>query len=200
MGIYLVIIAGAYLIGSVNSAILLVRLLYRQDVREKGSGNAGSTNVARTYGAGIGALTLLCDILKAALAGFLGRSLAGQCGYMIGGLFCLIGHCWPLYFRFKGGKGMAVAAGTLLFINWKLFILMVVIFAFTFLLWRRVSLSTILSVLAFPPIYYLTTRSLDPVFVIGTVMCALVVIRHRENIRRLIAGTEPRFQFHRRNR
>lgn len=200
MGIYLVIAAGGYLIGSVNSAILLVRLRYRQDVRTGGSGNAGSTNVARTYGTGLGALTLLCDILKAALAGALGRYLAGDSGYMLGGLFCLIGHCWPLYFRFKGGKGMAVAAGTLLFFDWKLFLLITAVFALAFLIWRRVSLSSILSVLVFPPLYYLTARRLDAVFAIGAVMCVLVLIRHRANIRRLVAGTEPRFQPHRRER
>ncbi len=197
MGIYLLIAAGAYLIGSVNSAILLVRTRYGQDVRERGSGNAGSTNVARNYGTGMGVLTLGCDILKAALAGLLGRSLAGESGYMFACLLCLIGHCWPLYFRFKGGKGMAVAAGTLLFLDGKLFLLIAAFFVVTFLIWRRVSLSSILSVLTFPPLYYLTARRLDAVFVIGTVMCVLIVLRHWENIRRLAAGKEPRFQFHR---
>ena len=197
MGIYLLTAAAAYLIGSVNSAILLVGLKYRQDVRASGSGNAGSTNVARTYGTGIGLLTLLCDILKAGLAGLLGRRLAGLNGYMLGGLFCLIGHCWPLYFRFKGGKGMAVAAGTLLFLDWKLFLLIAVFFALSFAIWRRVSLSTILSVILFPPLYYLEVRRLDAVVVLGAVMCLLVILRHHDNIRRLIAGTEPKFQPHR---
>ena len=200
MGIYILIAAAAYLIGSVNSAILLVRLRYRQDVRAGGSGNAGSTNVARTYGAGLGALTLLCDILKAALACLLGRYLAGDGGYATGGLFCMIGHCWPLYFRFKGGKGMAVAAGMLLFFDWRLFLLIAAAFALSFLIWRRVSLSTILSVLLFPPLYYLKVRRLDVMLVGGTAMCLLVILRHRSNIRRLIAGTEPRFQLHRRER
>lgn len=200
MGIYLLIAAAGYLVGSVNSAILLVRFRYRQDVRASGSGNAGSTNVARTYGAAMGALTLLCDILKAAVAGLLGRYLAGDVGYAVGGLACLIGHCWPVYFRFKGGKGMAVAAGTLLFYDWKLFCLLAAVFALTFFLWRRVSLSTVLTVLVFPPLYYLTTRRLDAMFIAGAIMCVLVVARHRSNIRRLIAGTEPRFQFPRRER
>lgn len=200
MGFYLLIAAAGYLIGSVNSAILLVRLIYRKDVRDGGSGNAGSTNVARTYGVGLGALTLLCDILKAALACTIGRYLAGDSGYMVGGLFCLIGHCWPLYFHFKGGKGMAVAAGTLLFFDWKLFCLIAAVFALTFLVWRRVSLSTIISVIIFPPLYYLSVRQLNAVLAVGIVMCLLVVFRHRPNIRRLIAGTEPRFQFRRRER
>lgn len=198
MAIYLVIAAVGYLVGSVNSAILLVRLLYRQDVRAGGSGNAGSTNVARTYGAGLGALTLLCDFLKAALACMVGRYLAGNSGYMIGGLFCLFGHCWPLFFHFKGGKGMAVAAGTLLFLDWRLFALNAAVFALVFLIWRRVSLSTILAVLAFPFLYYLKMRRVDAVLIVGTVMCVFVVVRHRANIRRLIEGTEPRFQFHHR--
>lgn len=200
MSMYLLIAAAGYLIGSVNSAVLLVRLVYRQDVRDSGSGNAGSTNVARTYGAGLGAITLLCDILKAGLACALGRYLAGEIGYMLGGLACLIGHCWPAYFRFKGGKGMAVAAGVLLFYDLKMFAILAGFFAVVFLIGRRVSLSTILTVIAFPPLLYLTERRLDAVFALGTVMCAFVVARHHANIRRLLNGTEPKFQFHRRER
>ena len=194
---FIAIAVCGYLIGSVNSAILLVGLRYRQDVRAGGSGNAGSTNVARTYGAKLGALTLLCDMLKAGAAGVIGRSLGGDGGYMLGGLFCLIGHCWPVFFRFKGGKGMAVAAGALLFFDWRLFAIHAAVFVLVFLIWRRVSLSTILTVLVFPPVYYLTMHRLDAVFAAGTAMCVLIVIRHRANILRLIAGTEPRFQFRR---
>ena len=192
VGKYLLIAAAAYLIGSVNSAILLVRLLYRQDVRASGSGNAGSTNVTRTYGSAPGLLTLLCDMLKAAAAGLLGRALAGQTGYMVGGLFCLVGHCWPLYFRFKGGKGMAVAAGMCLLLDWRVFLILGALFAVTFALWRRVSLSTIAAVAAFPPLYWLMARQADAVLALGTVMCLLVLFQHRENIRRLLNGTEPK--------
>lgn len=195
--IYLLIAAAAYLIGSVNSAIVLVKLRFRQDVRTGGSGNAGATNAARTYGAGIGVLTLACDMLKAVLSCVLGRALAGQTGLMLAGLFCLVGHCWPVYFRFKGGKGMAVAAGTLLALDWKLLLVMIAFFAVIFLIWRRVSLSSVLSVLLFPPLYYCVTRQADAVLVIGTVICLLAVFQHRQNIRRLLAGTEPKFQLHR---
>ena len=194
MAMFLFIAVIGYLIGSVNCAIVLVRFQFNKDVRSGGSGNAGATNAARTYGLGVGLLTLLGDVAKAVVAGLIGKHLAGQDGLIVADLFCLIGHCWPVFFRFKGGKGMAVAAGTLLLLNWKLLIGIAVFFVLVFLCWKRVSLSTVLSVLIFPPLYYLTRGYLDLSFVLGTVISLIVVFQHRQNIQRLFAGTEPKFQ------
>lgn len=193
--VYLFIAILGYLLGSVNSAIVLVWLKFRKDVRTAGSGNAGATNAARTYGGAMGALTLLGDILKAVVAGLLGWLIAGENGRIVADLFCIVGHCWPVFFRFKGGKGMAVAAGTLLLLNWKLLILIATFFVVVFLCWRRVSLATVMSVLIFPPLYYWTKGMVDLSVLLGTVISLIVVFQHRQNIKRLLAGTEPEFSF-----
>ena len=193
--VYLFIAVLGYLLGSVNSAIVLVGLKFHKDVRTVGSGNAGATNAARTYGSAIGALTLLGDMAKAVVAGLIGYLIAGENGRIVADLFCIVGHCWPVFFRFKGGKGMAVAAGTLLLLDWKLLILIAAFFVAVFLCWRRVSLSTVLSVLIFPPLYYWTRGGFDLSVALGTVICVIVVIQHRQNIKRLFAGTEPKFSF-----
>lgn len=193
--VFLLIAVVGYLIGSVNSAILLVRLKFHKDVRAGGSGNAGATNVARRFGLESGLLTLLGDVLKAVIAGLAGRFLAGPDGMILADFFCLIGHCWPVFFRFKGGKGMAVAAGTLLLLDWRLLLIVAAFFLLVFFCWRFVSLSTILSVLIFPPLYYLTERRGDMSLLLGTLICAIILFQHRQNILRLIHGTEPKFEF-----
>ena len=192
MSFLLAALAG-YLLGSVNCAIVLVKLRFHKDVRASGSGNAGATNVGRTYGSVFGVLTLLGDMLKAVLAGWAGYLLAGRSGMVIADLFCILGHCWPLYFRFRGGKGMAVAAGTLLLLDWRLLIVIVVFFAVVFVCWRRVSLCTVLSVVIFPPLYYWHQGTADLTLAVGTLICLIIIFQHRQNIKRLIAGTEPKF-------
>ena len=189
---YFLLLLAGYLIGSVNSAILLVRSKFKRDVRASGSGNAGATNVARVYGTAIGVLTLACDVGKAVIACLIGWAAMGRPGLMTAGLGCLIGHCWPLFFKFKGGKGVAVAAGTLLALDWRMFLIIISLFAMCVVLWGRVSLGSIVGVAAFPPLYYLF-HGADAALAIGTVMCLLVVFQHRQNIRRLIHGEEPRF-------
>lgn len=192
MGWYVILILAGYLIGSVNSAILLVRSKFKRDVRSSGSGNAGATNVARVYGMPIGVLTLACDVAKAVVASLIGWAAMGRTGLMTAGLGCLIGHCWPLFFQFRGGKGVAVAAGTLLVLDWRMFFVIVALFAVCVLLWGRVSLGSVVAVALFPPIYWLV-HGADAALALGTAMCLLVIFQHRQNIRRLIHGEEPRF-------
>ena len=192
---YILIAVLSYLIGSVNNSILFVRAKYHADIRSNGSGNAGATNATRTYGVRMGLAVLAGDVLKAVLACLLGRALAGQCGLIAAGLFCQIGHCWPVYFGFRGGKGMAVAAGTLLTLDWKLLIVIAVFFGIVFAISRRVSLCSVLSVLVFPPLYYLTERRLDVCFALACMICLLVIFQHRRNILRLLKGTEPKLEF-----
>ena len=192
---YVLISILGYLVGSVNSAILLVWAKFHRDVRSGGSGNAGATNVTRTYGVGVGLLTLLGDVAKTAVSGGIGYLLAGPNGLSVGCFACLLGHCWPVFFRFKGGKGMAVAAGTLLLLDWKLLILIATFFVIVFLCWRRVSLSTVLSVLIFPPLYYWKLGHIELSFILGTLISLIVILQHRQNIARLIAGTEPKMSF-----
>lgn len=195
--VYLAIAAIGYLIGSVNCAIVVGKLKYHRDVRAAGSGNAGATNTARLFGAGAGVATLLGDMVKAVIAALIGQALAGRTGLMAGGLACLVGHCWPVFFRFKGGKGMAVAAGALLTLDRQMLVIILAFFIVVFLVSRRVSLCTVLSVLLFPPVYLLAERQADACFWLGCAMVALIVFQHRQNIARLLAGTEPMLQLKR---
>ena len=98
----------AYVLGSLNFSIILSKTIFRQDVREGGSGNAGATNMARRFGKSAGILTLLGDMLKAAAALYIGHLLAGEWGMAVAGPFCQLGHCFPAYYHFKGGKGVSV--------------------------------------------------------------------------------------------
>ena len=192
MGYYILLILAGYLIGSVNSAILLVRSKFKRDVRSAGSGNAGATNVARVFGMPTGLLTLGCDVAKALLAGLIGWAVMGRTGLMAADLGCLVGHCWPLFFHFAGGKGVAVAAGTLLALDWRMFLVIVGLFLVCVLATGRVSVGSLAGVIGFPPLYYLL-HGADAALAIGTAMCLLVIFQHRKNIRRLIHGEEPRF-------
>ena len=113
----LIALVGGYLLGSVSAAVMLTRHLRLGDVRKQGSGNAGATNVARVYGIWVGLLTLLGDGIKTALAMWLGRLLAGEPGVIIAAFGCLMGHCFPLYFGFKGGKAVSVSGAIGLFLG-----------------------------------------------------------------------------------
>lgn len=197
--IYPAIALIGYLIGSVNCAILLGKLKYHRDVRAAGSGNAGATNTARVFGTGAGVATLAGDMGKAVIVCLIGKTLAGRTGLMAGGLACLVGHCWPVFFRFKGGKGMAVAAGTLLTFDWQMTVIILAFFIVIFLISRRVSLCTVLSVLLFPLVYWLMAERTDVCFWLGCAMVALILFQHRQNITRLLAGTEPMLQLKRRS-
>ena len=103
---YILLLAAGYLLGSISSAVILSRYLYKTDVRTLGSGNAGATNAARVYGMGMGLATLVCDGLKTAASMYLGLLLGGEVGFALAGAACVVGHCWPVFFRFRGGKGV----------------------------------------------------------------------------------------------
>ena len=189
----LLLAAVSYILGSVSASILISRTRLGGDIRKYGSGNAGATNMARVYGMGDGVLTLLADFLKALIATSLGQWLLGDNGVMIGGLACLAGHCFPVFYRFKGGKGVSVGAAIALAVHWKVLMVLVVVFFTVALLTKKVSAGSvcaaaalIVSVLVFP----VST----PKLVLGIVTAALVIWQHRANIKRLLNGTEPDFR------
>ena len=125
---YLLIAVAGYLLGSMSASILLSRLALGGDVRGKGSGNAGATNMARVYGWGMGFVTLGCDMLKAVLATWIGSLLLGDVGLALGGVCCMVGHCFPVFHKFKGGKGISVGAALGLMIDWKVFVGIIAVF------------------------------------------------------------------------
>ena len=196
----------AYLLGSIPFGYILVRLFHGEDVRRSGSGNIGATNVARKAPL-LGVLTLLLDATK----GFVAVSIAFQLGVYfrnsgsrglnpitlaaIAGVFVIVGHLFPVWLRFRGGKGVATSAGVFLALAPKALVVAVVIFAAVVAAFRYVSLGSIIAVGLFPLIAYLAHDYHDS-SVLLTAMCVialLVIAMHQGNIRRLLSGTEQRF-------
>ncbi len=194
----------SYLIGSVNFAIIVSRLHAGDDVRRHGSGNAGMTNVLRTYGKGPAALTFLGDFLKAGVAITISRwiwtrtgvALPLDVGYL-SGLCALLGHLFPVYFHFKGGKGVATSLGIIFCIKPLVFVILAVAFVPIVFITRIVSLGSVLGALFYPFITWLVhfLQGENPWYdtVGAIVISALVLVMHRENVKRLLTGTEHRF-------
>lgn len=191
--------AAAYLLGSIPFGLLLGKLVSGKDVRRVGSGNIGATNVARAAGAGAGLLTLLLDVAKGAFPVWLAAALTGgsASGMMSAGLAAISGHCFPVWLRFKGGKGVATAAGIFGMLCPAALGAAIVVFLFVFGVWRYVALASIASAAALPLLVYLLWaphHAPPPVVSLGTLLAALLIIgKHASNIRRLLAGQEPRF-------
>ena len=200
-------VVASYLLGSINSAIIISRALYKEDIRTHGSGNAGLTNMLRTYGAKAAALTLIGDMLKAVLAVLFtslffgltynnGISLSEYC--YLSGLAAVLGHVFPIFYGFKGGKGVLVAATMTLILCPSHFITLLLIFAVIVVISRYVSLGSIV-VAALLPItvclYIPLVCGVKLSFVIAASIIFLggfVVWCHRSNIKRLVAGTEKK--------
>ena len=184
----------AYLLGSVNASVLLSKAMFGKDVRESGSGNAGATNMGRTYGKRAGGLTLLCDALKAVAATAIGSALGGAWGLAAAGVFCLLGHCFPLYHGFKGGKGVSVGVMIGFAAGWQIGAAACAGFIIAVALSRRVSLGSIAGCVCAMITAGIVLR--EPATLGMVLVCAaLIIVRHRENIGRLIRGEEKEFRF-----
>lgn len=191
---YVLIAVIGYLLGSISVAVLLTRDRLGSDVRKQGSGNAGATNVARVFGMKAGVATLVGDMAKTALSGLAGMLIGGETGLAVACGACLVGHCWPVYFGFKGGKGVSVSGCIALLLDWRLFLVLVVWFALMFLVSKRVSVCSITAAVVYPIAYYILSRSLDAGFVVSCMIMVIVIFLHRGNIVRLIKGQEPVFK------
>lgn len=179
----------AYLIGNLSPATLLSKAK-GVDIRKEGSGNPGTTNVLRTLGKKSAALTLLIDALKGVLAVLAGKMTGGETLAMICAIAVLAGHIWPVFYKFKGGKGIATGLGVLLAFDWRIGLICLGIAAIGILLTRRVSVGSLLTAVALPVVSWL----LQPAFVPYAMAITIIVIwKHRMNIQRLIQGTEPKF-------
>ena len=189
---YSVIMLLSYLLGSVNCAIILSRRIYDTDVRSCGSGNAGATNAARVFGMRFGLITLGCDALKMLLSAGIGWLLCGQIGVTAAGIGCLIGHCWPCYFDFRGGKGVSVGAMTALLIDWRVFLAGAAVFFLLFLLTHTVSVCSVSAALSLPLTALLLSCPPADLFLAGFT-ALLVLFQHRSNLIRLAHGTEGKF-------
>ena len=179
----------AYVIGSIPFGVLVSTLLADTDVMEKGSHNIGATNVLRVAGPRYGAYTLLCDMLKGLLPTALAPYLFPGAWLLPGvvAIAALVGHCWSCYLEFRGGKGVATAAGALLAISPLAFVVLAGLWALVFAVWRKASLAALVAAAVLPFLMFF----LSPGNVwVAVVLAVVIVLRHRENIRRLIAGRE----------
>lgn len=204
-GILLCIII-PYLLGSINFGVIISNKEYHDDIRTHGSGNAGATNMLRTYGTKAALLTMLGDMLKAVLAVGLGYFLVGahainpetsriipvdEFGAAIAGLFVMLGHMFPIFFKFKGGKGVATSAMVILMISPITCLFCFIIFVIIVVGTKYVSLGSIMGLIFYPIILSAFSGGRNPTASIMAVLMALaVVFMHRENIKRLASGTE----------
>ena len=195
------IATSAYLLGSIPFGLLLGKLFGATDVRKEGSGNIGATNVARVAGPLAGILTLLLDAAKGALAVVLAARLSDQSStwMMIAGLCALVGHCFPIWLGFRGGKGVATAAGVFLALSPLAFLAAAILFFLVVVYWRFVSLGSISAAAAMPLlIYFFWAPHHAPPYVVtfGSLAAALLIVyKHDANIQRLVQGDEPKFSF-----
>ncbi len=187
-----------YLLGSINPAILISKLIYRDDIRRHGSGNAGTTNMLRTYGKKAALMTFAGDTLKCFAAVIIGSLLVLDGDY-IAGLFCVIGHVFPIFYKFKGGKGVAATATVMLFTSPIVFLIELIVFAGILLSTKYMSLASIMCALLYP--VFLSSwnsaqssvakmTALGPL--LAVLMAVLVVVMHKDNIARLLNKTEPK--------
>ena len=197
----------AYLIGSINFSVILSKKMAGFDVREKGSGNAGTTNMLRSVGKKAAALTLICDILKGIvailIAMFIGwafqvenQSLLVQ----IAGIAVVIGHTFPVFFGFKGGKGVATSLGILIMSNWQIGLICLVFGVLLIALTRMVSLGACAAAVLFPVLTlfitenYIVTQG-SGYLIYSIILAAIVLFNHRSNIKRILAGKENKISF-----
>ncbi|MBQ4017572.1 MAG: glycerol-3-phosphate acyltransferase, partial [Oscillospiraceae bacterium] len=147
---WLFVLAISYLLGSLNFSIILSKMIGR-DIRKQGSGNAGATNMTRVFGWAAGIATLIFDVLKAIAAMMIGRAMLGDTGICLGGMGSLVGHCWPIFHNFKGGKGISVGAAVGLMIDWRVFAVIITAFLIAALLSKKVSVGSLCAALAVVP-------------------------------------------------
>lgn len=154
---YIIIVLIAYLLGSFCASIPLSKRVYGGDVREKGSGNAGATNMARVYGMKAGIATFMLDAVKTAAAMLIGAAIGGEAGKALAGAACIVGHCWPVYFSFRGGKGVSVGAALGLMTGLPVFAAIIAVFFAVSLSTHKVSLGSICAAAALPISAWLQT-------------------------------------------
>lgn len=202
---YIIMAIIAYAIGSINFSVIISKKIAGFDVREKGSGNAGSTNVLRTVGKKAAALTLVCDILKGVISVLIalligkiaGKSANSAIIVEIAALAVVIGHTFPIFFGFRGGKGVATSLGVILIVNWKIGLICLIFALALMALTRMVSLGSISAAVLFAVLTifvrdsYIGGIDFDFSFIVfGILLATLVIFNHRSNLKRIINGTE----------
>lgn len=204
----------SYLLGSLNFGVILSNKIKKDDVRNHGSGNAGTTNMLRSYGKGIALLTIVGDMLKVFAAIYIAIWIFSYVPMTLNefgnnpltsldtnmllksfaGFFCVLGHIFPCYFKFKGGKGVATSGGMVFAIDWRIALFLLAVFIIIVLITKYVSLGSIVMALLYPLFIYLFHKSLV-LTLIAAVFTVIVVVAHRENIKKLLNHTESKISF-----
>ena len=202
VSIALVCVLG-YLLGGINGAILLSKLVEKDDVRRHGSGNAGFTNFFRNYGKRTSLLVILIDAAKAAASCLLGGWLLGKYGFrtegmLLGGLAATLGHDFPAFLGFRGGKGIVCGFATALVTDWRVGLILLAVFALVYFLTHYVSLGSVLCAVCFFVSFWLFYPGRPFVLILSGCLGALAVFLHRENIGRLLKGQERKTYFFKR--
>ena len=200
--VFILIAVFSYLLGSLNFGVILSKAK-GEDVREKGSGNAGTTNMLRNYGKGMAALTIIGDMAKVVIAIQLTTIICSILGLQysfeaipglffikcFAGFFCVLGHIFPVFFKFKGGKGVATSGGMVFMVDWRIALILLAVFIIVVLITKYVSLGSLIMSALYPILIYAFHRDLFATL-ISLVFTAIIFIAHRENIKKLINHTE----------
>ena len=207
MATYIIVALVAYLIGSVSFSVIISKKMAGFDVREKGSGNAGATNMLRSVGTKAAVLTLLCDALKGVVAiifaiivGAIAKNSDKALLVQIAGILVVIGHTFPVFFNFKGGKGVATSLGVLLMTNWKIGLICLVFALVLMALTKIVSMGSVGAAVLFPVLVLFihtnyTISDGSSYFVYSIILALIVAFNHRSNIQRILNGTENKISF-----
>ena len=207
MEAYITVAIVAYVIGSINFAVIFSRKFAGFDVREKGSGNAGTTNMLRSVGKKAAVITLICDILKgvvsigiAIIVGNIIKDLDKALLVQIAGILVVVGHTFPIFFGFKGGKGVATSLGVILMTNWKIGLICLIFALVLMALTKMVSVGSIAAAILFPVLTIFLTDTFivtegSNYFIYSILLAILVAFNHRENIKRILNGTENKISF-----
>lgn len=212
MALYIIVAIIAYFIGSISFSVLISKKMAGFDVREKGSGNAGSTNVLRSVGKRAALLTLLCDVLKGVISiliaigiGKIAKDVDKALLVQIAGIAVVLGHTFPVFFGFKGGKGVATSLGILLMTNWQIGLICLVFALALMALTQMVSLGSCTAAVLFPVLtlfikeHFIVSEGSN-YFVFSLILAAIVLFNHRSNIKRMLNGTENKLSFKKNNK
>lgn len=205
MAAYIAIAIIAYAIGSINFSVIFSRKFAGFDVREKGSGNAGTTNMLRSVGKKAAIITLICDILKgivsiliALAVGYFVKDVDKSILIQLAGFFAVFGHTFPIFFEFRGGKGVATALGVILLTNWQIGLICLVFALCLMLLTKMVSLGSIMAAILFPILTIFIHENFlasGNYIILGIALGLLVVFNHRSNLKRILEGNENKLSF-----
>ncbi len=206
VGAYALCIIVPYFIGGLNFSIIVSKCIYHDDIRKYGSGNAGMTNMLRTYGKKAAALTLGGDFLKSFVGIMFGRFCFGLDGAYLAGLFVVLGHMFPIMYKFKGGKGVVATATMVLFLDWRLFLILFALFMLLVWATKYMSLGSVICSMLYPLMLSRISTILPAPFcgngrtsgfcvIISFIIAAIIVFMHRGNLKRIFNGTESKVSF-----